>query len=187
MPALIETREAAIGPAGTPEPDVGPAVTAGVSAGPARSIEVDIGPGGTAVPGVGPARTAEANAGRVPDAREHQAAGSVRRAGRTRPDLLLIKAGRPGCPDEVRRVLRESDCVREVAVQAGACRVLAAPGTAPLVAAALRAQGLRLAVVIVQWRHLPTTSPTQEAAPASATAAARSGHPWPVGCSALVV
>ena len=76
---------------------------------------------------------------------------TVAEARAARADLLLIELGGTECPLRIRRALRESDCVHEVVIAGRLCRVLADPGTAPRVAAALRAQGLELAVVILQW------------------------------------
>ncbi|MFC4586183.1 hypothetical protein [Sphaerisporangium corydalis] len=92
----------------------------------------------------------------------------------TRPDLLLIELDGHGCPDAVRRALRESVCVREVVVAGRACRALADPGTAPQVAGALRAQGLDLAVVILQWMAVtPARGGFSVPAPVVATAPVR--------------
>ncbi len=51
----------------------------------------------------------------------------------------------------VRRALRALDCVRSVVIKDGECRVWADPGSAPAVTAALRAQGVALAVVTLPW------------------------------------
>ncbi|GII84379.1 hypothetical protein Ssi03_23690 [Sphaerisporangium siamense] len=68
-----------------------------------------------------------------------------------RPDLLVLRLAGPRCPDEVRRALRGCEFVREVVVSGHVCRAVADPGTGPRVAAALRAEGLPVAVVILQW------------------------------------
>jgi hypothetical protein len=62
----------------------------------------------------------------------------------------------------VRRALRALDCVRSVVSKDGECRVWADPGSAPAVTAALRAQGVALAVVTLPWSrggHGPTARP----------------------------
>lgn len=106
---------------------------------------------------------------------------------RTRPDLLLIELGGPECLDMVRRVLRECGSVRDVLVGGRVCRVMTDPGTGPEVAGDLRAQGLEVAVVILQWGHdsprhaLP---PSLTATPASINATAGSSHHQPYDVAA---
>lgn len=107
---------------------------------------------------------------------------TVAEARAARADLLLIELGGTECPLRIRRALRESDCVHEVVIAGRLCRVLADPGTAPRVAAALRAQGLELAVVILQWwqeRPCQALAPSRTATPASSSATAGSSHHQP--------
>jgi hypothetical protein len=111
-----------------------------------------------------------------------QVAGRARWGRNGRPDLLLIEFGEARCLDVIRRVLRESEHVRDVLVAGRVCRALADPGTGPGVAGDLRAQGLELAVVILQWgqdsprQALP---PSLTATPARISATAGSSHHQP--------
>lgn len=99
-----------------------------------------------------------------------------------RPDLLVLRLAGPRCPDEVRRALRGCEFVREVVVSGHVCRAVADPGSGPRVAAALRAEGLPVAVVILQWgqeRPRQALPPSRTATAASVSATAGSNHHYP--------